>query len=272
MQALGVARVVGGGLVLHPVTDTGTQDRLKRVLDGHGVLQLDGARLAPRRRIPGEQTVTARRLVLRLQAHGRQCPQRLGQFEQRPRLAALELELDLADRRLGAVRAYRATIECDLDLGWLAVGVGPFDQHRLATKPGLESRPQLVGQDQASEVEHGGLIERGELRRAVGQFHLPFATRDFGTLAVTRRLERLHELAPGLADPQGQLAARQPVVVGVVVGGHQLSRAQGAAGVAAQQGAADQRVHGLAGCGKLELNLFGLRIGQFQAPRFLRIS
>ena len=68
-------------------------------------LELHGARPCARpAAAPVTSAVAARRLVQRLQPHRRQRPHRLGKLEQGAGFAALELELDLADRRLGSRR------------------------------------------------------------------------------------------------------------------------------------------------------------------------
>ena len=179
----------------------------------------------------------------------------------------LQLELDLADRHLGAPRPDRAAVEGDLDLRRRLIGVGPLDQDRLAAEAGLEHRLQLVGQDEAGEIEDRRVLERGQARRRIRQRDLPLAAHRLRRTGAARRLERLQVLAPGLPHPERQPPPSQPVVLGVVVNGHELARAYGAAGMAAQKRAGEQPVHRFGRGRELELNLLGSRIGQERVPR-----
>jgi hypothetical protein len=156
------------------VAHAATENRLQRVLNRHRRRELQRPGLAPGRRLARDQAVAAGGLVEHSQPQGDERPHRLGKLEQGARFALLELELDLADRRLRAIGADRAAVTRDLDLRRLAVGVRPFDDHRLAAEAGLEGRAQLVGQHEPGQVQGRRVVERRQLRRRVRQIHLPF--------------------------------------------------------------------------------------------------
>ena len=81
VQALRVARDAGRGLIVEPVPHARAEDGLQRVLDRPG-LQPHRPRLTPSGRLAGREAIAPCRLVLRLEAHRHQLPDRLRQLEQ----------------------------------------------------------------------------------------------------------------------------------------------------------------------------------------------
>lgn len=257
MQSFAFAAVDRRGLVVDPVPRRRSQDGRESILDRHVGSQEQRWCLTPARRGIPRQHVAAGRFVQRVEPERNDRPHLGDEFEESSRIAFLQLELEFADRHLAAAGLDGPFVDGDLDPGGQAAAVGPLDEQRAAAELRLEDGLQFVGQDEAGQLQHLRIPERGELRLAVRDLDLPLATVVGRSGTTARRLQGLDVLAADMPHPEGNALVAEAVIGRVVVGVGQAPADHGAAGMLAEQGTPEQALDRVGREGELQLHLTG---------------
>ena len=124
-------------------------------------------------------------------------------------IAALQLELDFADRRSAIAGHHRAAVDDQLDKGFAFADV-PY----AALDPDFEDWCELVGAFAEQRLDWRRVVED---RRVARDRAFPFGPGEQAGRAAAAGLDRLDPLAPDAADAQRESSLQEGMIGGVEI-------------------------------------------------------